>query len=226
MSHGHPEPPVQMNKEPCWPWKWIFSVGMDPGKLFLTHQTHQLPNLHQMGFGCPELPVCSEAAQVLQQCPGQAAGTRSAHFLWKTCVSLVPHFSATCGCWLMAGTPSAPIFRPYLWVTLCLLTASKANLEFDFISFATEVALGMSLTRDFSSVLQNWCMYRKITENRAGRELSKVLSKKSSLQTKATQRKHFLSSIWLPKLIFKTASGEDCTRNLLQCYFYHSNCFL
>lgn len=132
------------------------------------------------GFGCPELPVCSggsEAAQVLQQCPRQAAVTRSACFLWKTCVFLIPHFSATSGCWLLAWTRSAPIFRLCLWVRLCLLTARKASLGSGIISFATEVALGMLLTRDFSSVLQNWGMYKKITENRAGRELESPLQK-------------------------------------------------
>lgn len=180
------------------------------------------------GFECPELPVCSggsEVARVLQQCPGQAAVTRSACFPWKTRVSLSPHFSATSGCWLMAWTCSAPIFRPYLWVTLCLLTTSKASSESGIISFATEVALGMLLTRAFSSVLQNWCMYRKITENRAGRELKSPLQK-VLFTNQNNSEKTILEFNLVAQTDLQNSQWGRLYKYSLQCYFYHSNCFL
>lgn len=168
-------------------------------------------------------PVCSEAAQVLHQCPAQLC----LFSVENVCVSLIPHFSATCGSWLLAWSRSAPIFRPYLWVTLCLLSASKASLESGTVSFATEVALRMLLSRDFSSVLQNWCMYRKITENRAGRELKSPLQKvlptdqnnSEKMILEFNMEKRFLSSTWLPKLIFKTSSGRRLYKELAPVLF-------
>lgn len=213
MSHRHLESPLQMNKELCRPWKRIFSAGMDPGKLFLHLQ---LPKLHG------GLPAPSSQPAVVQV---RLLSPHLLVFYGKHVVSLIPHFSATSGCWLMAWARPAPgSGHIYEWHFVYSLLVKQA---WSLVRFPLPLKWLWTcvLTRDFSSVLQNWCMYRKITQNRAGTELWSSLYKKSSLQTKATRRKQFLSSICLPKLIFKTASGEACTRNSLQCYFYHSNCF-
>lgn len=79
MSHRYLETPVQMNKELCWPWKWIVSAGMDPGKLFLRLQLphpsepwSQLPNLQgdltaqssQFAVVAVKLHKCCSSVQV------------------------------------------------------------------------------------------------------------------------------------------------------------------
>lgn len=89
------------------------------------------------------------------RCSGQTNVTRSDYFPWKTCVSLILHFSGTSRFWLMTWTWSSNIFRLYPWVTLCLLTSSKACFKYSILSFAH--LHGTTHVTD-QSVLQNWCM--------------------------------------------------------------------
>lgn len=175
-----------MNADFSVPWKWVLSTGTYVGKIFWICSS-STPQILSPTCRKEDFPRRWDSTEACSFHTGD--GARLQEWCTVRCsVPLVLHFLGTSGFPLTTAAFSANICSPYLRVTFCFLSSSKACSIY-LISFAHLNGIRNITNQRAYHCLKN---LKQITETRAGRDVTIPFS---SFWIQITLRWWLLSSV-------------------------------